>query len=125
MNWHYVPRERKGLALKDMTEPQRVLAMALLKSGLSDDGLAKAQAIQSLEEILRVIEEAAAGRRDREKHYVSVVGTPGGKDPWAWRWEGHHQSLAGRCPRQGWHAYLWVLLRPAHTPAPVARAMSG
>lgn len=92
-NWHYVPRERKGLALKDMTEPQRALAKALLKSGLSDDGFAKAEAIQGLEEILRVLENAAAGRRDREKYYVSVFGTPGGKDPWAWRWEGHHQSF--------------------------------
>ena len=95
-NWHYIRRERKGLALKDRTEPPRVLAMALLKSGLSDDGLAKAQAVQSLEEILRVMKKAAAGRRDREKYHVSVVGTPGGKDPWAWRWEGHHQSLPAR-----------------------------
>jgi hypothetical protein len=58
-NWHYIRRERKGLALKDMAEPPRVFAMALLKSGLSDDGLAKAQAIQSLEEILRVMEKSA------------------------------------------------------------------
>ena len=93
VSWHYVPRERKGLALKDMTEPQRALAKALLKTGLSDDGLAKAEAIQSLEEILRVMEKAAAGHRDREKYYVSVFGIPGGKDPWAWRWEGHHQSF--------------------------------
>lgn len=93
VNWHYIPRERKGLALKDMTEQQRALAKALLKSGLSDDGFAKAQAIQGLEEILRVMEKATDGHRDREKYYVSVFGTPGGKDPWAWRWEGHHQSF--------------------------------
>lgn len=93
VNWHYTPVERKGLALKDMTEPQRALAKALLRTGLSDDGLAKAEAIQSLEAMLREIEKDTTGKRDPEKYYVSVFGTPGGKDPWAWRWEGHHQSF--------------------------------
>ena len=31
--------------------------------------------------------------RDSERYFVSVFGTPGGKDPWGWRWEGHHQSF--------------------------------
>ena len=35
MNWHYVPRERKGLPLKAMTAPQRQVAMDLLRTGLS------------------------------------------------------------------------------------------
>jgi hypothetical protein len=93
VNWHFIPRERKGLPIKDMTEPQRALAKALLKTGLSDDGYKKAEIIQSLESILRVMEKDTTGKRDPEKYYVSVFGTPGGKDPWAWRWEGHHQSF--------------------------------
>ena len=32
-NWHYVPRERKGLPLKQMTPDQRRAAMAMLKTG--------------------------------------------------------------------------------------------
>ncbi|MEQ1850599.1 MAG: DUF3500 domain-containing protein, partial [Chthoniobacteraceae bacterium] len=93
VNWHFIPRERKGLPIKAMTEPQRALARALLKTGLSDDGFKKAEIIQSLEAILRVMEKDTTGKRDPEKYYVSVFGTPGGKDPWAWRWEGHHQSF--------------------------------
>jgi Protein of unknown function (DUF3500) len=93
VNWHFIPRERKGLPIKVMTEPQRALARSLLKTGLSDDGFKKAEIIQSLEAILRVMEKDTTGKRDPEKYYVSVFGTPGGKGPWAWRWEGHHQSF--------------------------------
>ena len=35
LNWHFIPRERKGLPLLDMTPPQRDLAHALLAAGLS------------------------------------------------------------------------------------------
>src|SRR5688500_1065867 len=44
-NWHFVPRSRKGLALKDMDARQRQLAIALLKTGMSEQGYDKAQAI--------------------------------------------------------------------------------
>ena len=93
VNWHFIPRERKGLPIKEMTEPQRVLARALLKTGLSDDGFKKAEAIQGLEAILREMEKDTTGKRDTEKYYVSIFGAPGGKSAWAWRWEGHHQSF--------------------------------
>jgi hypothetical protein len=92
VNWHFIPRERKGLPLKDMTEPQVTLARALLKTGLSDDGYNKATTIQSLEAILKEMEKDTTGKRDPMKYYVSVFGTPGDK-VWGWRWEGHHQSF--------------------------------
>ncbi len=92
LNWHFIPRERKGLPLKDMTEPQVALARALLKTGLSDDGYRKAETIQSLEAILKVMEKDTTGKRDPMKYYVSIFGTPGDKT-WGWRWEGHHQSF--------------------------------
>jgi hypothetical protein len=37
-NWHFIPRERKGLPLKDLSAEQRTLAMELAKTGLSDEG---------------------------------------------------------------------------------------
>ena len=96
VNWHFIPRPRKGLPIKDMTAPQVALARALLKTGLSDDGYKKAETIQSLESILREMEKDTTGKRDPLKYYVSIFGTPsdtpGGK-AWAWRWEGHHQSF--------------------------------
>jgi len=92
VNWHFIPRQRKGLPIKDMTDAQRTLARALLKTGLSDDGYKKAETIQSLESILREMEKDTTGKRDPLKYYVSVFGKPGEKT-WAWRWEGHHQSF--------------------------------
>jgi hypothetical protein len=92
-NWHFIPRERKGLPIREMTGPQRELARALLKTGLSEDGYKKAETIQGLEAILREMEKDTTGKRDPERYYVSVFGTPGGAQPWGWRWEGHHQSF--------------------------------
>ncbi len=92
-NWHFIPRERKGLPLKEMTPEQRTLAMGLAKTGLSDEGYEKATLIMSLESVLREMEKDTTGKRDPEKYFVSIFGTPGGKEPWGWRFEGHHLSL--------------------------------
>ena len=40
-NWHYIPRERKGLPFKELTPTQRLLAHALLSSGLAIAATAK------------------------------------------------------------------------------------
>jgi len=91
LNWHYIPRERKGLPYKSMTSQQRELANSLMASGLSQEGLQKAQGIQRLEDVLRA--ESGSSIRDPGLYYVSIFGTPGGKRDWGWRMEGHHLSL--------------------------------
>ena len=91
LDWHYVPRGRRGLALKDMTAPQRDLALAVLRAGLSAAGYKKATDIITLEKILGEI-ETFGFFRDLEKYYLTVFGTPG-NGPWGWRFEGHHLSL--------------------------------
>ena len=93
-NWHYVPRKRAGLPLKEMDEHQRALAHALVATGVSASGYEKVSTIISLEPILAELE--GAGRRfqrDPERYYVSIFGEPGGDAPWGWRFEGHHVSL--------------------------------
>jgi hypothetical protein len=92
-DWHFIPRERKGLPIKEMTQEQRLLAYALLASGLSNRGYGKAVSIMSLESILAELEQGGKGPvRDPERYFVSIFGTPG-KAPWGWRVEGHHLSL--------------------------------
>ena len=95
-DWHFIPKPRKGLPLKEMTPPQRALAQALLSSGLSQRGFAKASTIMSLEEILFDLEgKGTRGNtptRDAELYYFTIFGQPGG-NPWGWRVEGHHLSL--------------------------------
>ena len=91
-NWHFIPRERKGLPLKEMTASQRPLAFALLQSALSNRGFMKSLHIMTLEQILHVMENEAA-HRDPAAYYFSIFGTPSSREAWGWRVEGHHLSL--------------------------------
>jgi hypothetical protein len=65
-NWHFVPRDRRGLPWKDMTPAQRHLASAMLASGLSQRGYLKATTIMSLEQILKELEQGRGPHRDPE-----------------------------------------------------------
>ena len=96
MRWNFIPDEafpRNGLPIKDMTEAQKKLALALMHSGLSDRGYQTYTSIMALENVLRVIEGGQRFKRDPEAHRVSVFGTPDAKGTWGWRVEGHHISL--------------------------------
>ena len=96
LRWHFIPNEmhpRKGLTVKQMTEPQRALAHELLKTGLSARGHMTATSIMSLENVLRAIEGGARFARDHEAYQISIFGTPGDKAAWGWRLEGHHISV--------------------------------
>src|SRR5262245_14024654 len=93
-DWHFIPRERKGIPLKELNQDQRKLAMEFMKTGLGAAGYQKATTIMSLEPILAEME--GPGRRfprDPELYYVSVFGAPSSKTAWGWRIEGHHIAL--------------------------------
>ena len=91
-NWHFIPRERKGLPLREMTPAQKHLASALLSAGLSQQGYIKAETIMSLEDVLRILEKGQGPERDPEKYYFSVFGRPAASGTWGYRVEGHHLS---------------------------------
>lgn len=90
-DWHFIPRERKGLKYKEMTSAQRVLADAMLASGLSTRAYVQAETIRSLEQILKDSEAGPPKTpyRDPENYSYSVFGKPSDKT-WGWRVEGHH-----------------------------------
>ena len=92
VNWAFVPKERKGLTLREMTSYQKQLAYALLSAGLSQIGYTKAVTIMSLDDVLRVMENDSGERRNPEKYYFSIFGTPSEKGTWGYRVEGHHCS---------------------------------
>ncbi len=92
-NWHFIPRERKGLPIKEMTSAQRALAFALVKSGGSGEGFLKATTIMSLEDVLKNIEKGSGPVRDPERYFVTFFGEPSDNSRWGWRVEGHHLSL--------------------------------
>ena len=76
MNWHFIPKERKGLPLREMNAYQKHLASALLAAGLSQTGYIKAVTIMSLEDVLRIMERDSGDIRNPEKYYFSILARP-------------------------------------------------
>jgi hypothetical protein len=93
LNWHFIPRERKGLPIKSMTPEQRSLAFGLMHTGLGAKGFLKATTIMSLEAILKELEQGRGPVRDPERYFFSVFGKPSNAGKWGWRVEGHHLAL--------------------------------
>ncbi|MGH7199973.1 MAG: DUF3500 domain-containing protein [Planctomycetaceae bacterium] len=97
LNWHFIPRERKGLSLKDLEGGSLAAARQLIASGLSDAGHEQAADVMSLEEVLYLLEggerQQRRQRRDPQNYFLSIFGTPGTEGTWGWRLEGHHLSL--------------------------------
>ncbi|MEK0445608.1 MAG: hypothetical protein RLZZ399_929, partial [Verrucomicrobiota bacterium] len=102
-NWHFIPRKRLGLPLKEMTQEQRLVAHALLASGMSSRGYSKATTVMSLEALLAELEKGQPGKpvRDPEMYFFSVFGSPSAEKPWGWRFEGHHLSFNFTCSGHG------------------------
>lgn len=92
-NWHFIPKERNGLPLKDMNPHQKHLAQALLSAGLSQRGYIKATSIMSLEDILRIMEKDSGVRRNPEGYFFTIFGEPSETGVWGYRVEGHHMSV--------------------------------
>ena len=91
LNWHFIPKPRKGVPLREMTSTAKATAHGLLAAGLSQRGYIKATQIMSLEDILRILEaEKPANRRDPEGYFFSIFGEPSEKGTWGYRVEGHH-----------------------------------
>ena len=89
-NWHFIPRDRKGVPFRSMNESQRSAAQDLLKTFFSAKGYQRAEAVRSLESVLAEIEVNGRFDRDPELYFLTVFGTPGLDSNWALRYEGHH-----------------------------------
>lgn len=95
VNWQFVPLpSRKGLPMMDMTDAQKTAAKNLLKVAVSQLGFEKATKIMSLENVLHKLEKQENWeRRNPNKYYFTVYGTPSEAEHWGLSIEGHHLSL--------------------------------
>src|SRR5688572_10099304 len=94
-DWHFFPKtDRKGVAIKEMSEAQRAAAWTLVRSCLDNKAVEQAKTIMSLESILKVTENRSADddTRNPEKYFFAIYGVPGKETTWGWRLEGHHLS---------------------------------
>jgi hypothetical protein len=93
LDWHFIPRARKGLPIKELSSEQRALAFGLIQSGLGGSGFMKATTVMSLEQVLRELEKGRGPVRDPELYFLTIFGKPQDRGKWGWRIEGHHLSL--------------------------------
>lgn len=92
-DWHFIPRERQGLILGDMTADQKTLVHQLMQTALSDAGYLKATDIIWLETVLYEMSKQSP-MRDPGKYALQIFGDPTNEQAaWGWRLEGHHLSI--------------------------------
>jgi hypothetical protein len=96
--WTYLPGDRPGLPLSELTPAQQLLAKRLVELGCSERGAADSWAVLDAEVILRGI-PALPESGDWEgsvlggRYFLRVLGDPSGTEPWAWRLNGHHLAI--------------------------------
>lgn len=104
LDWHFIPRDRPGLMLKEMSAEQRERVAHLMRTALGAEGAAQVDAVRSLDDVLRWMAESQGGKadhRDSGLYDLAIFGTPEAKQPWAFRLEGHHVSVTVACDGQG------------------------
>jgi hypothetical protein len=95
--WTYLPGDRPGVTLGELSLEQRRLALRLLEIALSERGLADARSVMFVEAIRRSLPQTEPGSPvdlgSEQRYFVRILGDPAGFDPWAWRINGHHLAL--------------------------------
>jgi hypothetical protein len=97
-DWHFIPKDRVGLAFHKMDDTQSELLGPLLATALSENGLVLTRGVMKHENTLRRVEVESstwtqARPRDPGLYFTTIFGKPSSDAPWAWRFEGHHLSV--------------------------------
>jgi hypothetical protein len=93
-NWHFIPRDRKGVPRKELEPAQQSKLLDLLKASLSEEGFRKAEGVMAHEKILGEMEGPKRQfPRDPSLYFLSFFGKPSSSARWGYRVEGHHLSI--------------------------------
>ena len=84
---------RQGIGFRDMAEPQRAAAFALMRAALSAKGMKLSQDIMKLNHTLGELNKDDFERYDESLYWVTVMGEPSKDKPWGWQVDGHHLVL--------------------------------
>lgn len=94
--WAFGPVTREGIALGALSKASMERLEAILDEALSEKGMDAWHEIRELESVLRERESKPgnpATHRDPDLYWLRVYGTPGAKNRWSVRFEGHHLAL--------------------------------
>jgi hypothetical protein len=91
LTWTYLPGERPGLLMGQLTPSQRGRAFDLLHTAYSRRGLSDLQMVLRTEEIRRELSRSDATPAPHldPPYWLRILGTPSA-EPWTWRISGHH-----------------------------------
>jgi hypothetical protein len=97
-DWTYLPGDRPGLPLSELTPAQQLLAKRLVEVACSERGATDSWSVLDAEVILRGIPALPEsgewqGSVLGGRYFLRVLGDPSGTGPWAWRLNGHHLAL--------------------------------
>ncbi|MER5427606.1 DUF3500 domain-containing protein [Streptomyces sp. NPDC002588] len=80
---------RQGVSLADLSDDQKNLGTALLKSALSADGLETTEKIRRINQAAgEAIDNTTSFNEDA--YYWTLMGTPSETEPWGFQFDGHH-----------------------------------
>ncbi|HVL68161.1 MAG TPA: DUF3500 domain-containing protein [Vicinamibacterales bacterium] len=88
MNQHFYVRQ--GVSFAEMTEPQRELALGLLRESLSAKGLELSRDIMRLNHTLGELNNDNFEEYGEWLYHLTVMGQPSAAEPWGWQLDGHH-----------------------------------
>jgi hypothetical protein len=88
MNQHFYVRQ--GVSFREMSEPQREAAFALLRAGLSAKGLKLTRDIMKLNHTLAELNDNDFEQYGEWLYHITVMGQPSATEPWGWQFDGHH-----------------------------------
>jgi hypothetical protein len=91
MNQHFY--QRQGVSFLEMSEPQREIAFALLRAGLSAKGLKLTRDIMRLNHTLGELNNNNFDEYGEFRYHLTVMGTPSATEPWGWQFDGHHAII--------------------------------
>ncbi len=80
---------RQGVSLREMSEPQREAAFALLEASLSARGYETSRDIMRLNHTLAELVENFEEYGD-DLYFFTIMGEPSATEPWGWQLDGHH-----------------------------------
>jgi hypothetical protein len=89
--WTYLPGDRPGLPVEDLTSAQHDRVLELLRLGHSPDGAELALGAVEVERVRRELATGAPPAGDR--YWLRILGDPDGDEPWGWRINGHHLAV--------------------------------
>lgn len=94
-NFHFFPKDRKGITFNEMNDKQKEAAIQLMRTGISENGMKKIDEVRSLENVLKEIEKRKPDdkMRDANNYHFSIFGIPATENIWGWRFEGHHVTF--------------------------------